>query len=447
MAVTLSEILNARENRARTQKSLLSRGFPIISFSMNIAGPVKLSPSIERAFSEGRRQLEEELPPDCVRYIYNDISPTGCEAIYCIDAKASDIKDICVKIEEGSRLGRLFDLDVIDTNGNKLERGLPRECLICGKRGRECAASRAHSVELLQRETAKIIRNYFKQKDAKRFASLAKSSLLRELYTTPKPGLVDKRNNGSHPDMSIEVFERSAHALEPYFYDCFILGSDGGACSQEEFLRLRALGIEAEEQMLLATDGVNTHKGAIFCFGIILYSLGALWREDAAIPSTSELLSACASVAEHSLSDLFDGKTETAGKRLFAEKKITGVRGEAANGFPSVKNIALPCYEGALDASFSQNDAGVLTLLALIAKIDDTTLYKRGGDEGVAFAKHSARAILEKRKGQDNYAPSDLIDDVESLDREFISHNLSVGGCADLLAVCYFLHELKSSAF
>ena len=61
MEITLTEILNARENRAKLQKSLLSRGFPIISFSMNIAGPEKTSPSIERAFYEGRRSLEKEI--------------------------------------------------------------------------------------------------------------------------------------------------------------------------------------------------------------------------------------------------------------------------------------------------------------------------------------------------------------------------------------------------
>ena len=115
---------------------------------------------------------------------------------------------ICVKIEEKNRLGRLFDFDVIGTDGEKLERKNPRECLICGKRGRECAASRAHSVGVLQEETRKIIREHFLFADAEYFSSLAKRSLLKELYTTPKPGLVDRRNNGSHPDMNISLFEK-----------------------------------------------------------------------------------------------------------------------------------------------------------------------------------------------------------------------------------------------
>lgn len=445
MEVTLSEILNARENRARMQKSLLSRGFPIISFSMNIAGPTKNSPSIERAFFEGRRILEERLDASKIKHTYESISPTGCEAIYCVDEEPSVLKAMCVKIEDSCRLGRLFDLDVIDTDGRKSERKQMRACLICGKRGRECSASRAHSAEALQKETAGIIRDYFIARDASHFAVLAEKSLLRELYTTPKPGLVDKSNNGSHPDMSIEVFERSAHALVPYFRECFLLGTDTGTCLREDFLRLRELGVKAEEQMLTQTGGVNTHKGAVFCFGLILYSLGALWREDTPTPDTDRLFSVCAEMASHALSDLSCDTPDTAGKRLFAEKKIKGVRGEAALGFVSVREIALPTYEKALACSYTENDAGVLALLSLIAEIDDTTLYKRGGGHGVAFARDYAKRILREHGNMcESGSDERMLAEVKKMDDEFISRNLSVGGCADLLALCYFIHGIKT---
>ena len=458
--ITLKEILDARENRAKLQKSLLSRGFPIISFSMNIAGPKKTSPSIERAFYEGRRMLEGEISRLGIKYIHEEITPTGCEAMYCVDTDKNLLKDICVQIEEASRLGRLFDFDVIGTDGAKLERKNPRACLICGKAGRECAASRAHSVEELQKETAKIICDYFLLRDAEYFSVLAKDSLLRELYTTPKPGLVDRKNNGSHPDMSLSLFEKSADTLTPYFFDCFTLGANN-----KEFSLLRKRGIKAEEEMKMATGGKNTHKGAIFCFGVLLYSLGQLWREDAPIPHIDTLLEKCAEVSKSTLCDFCDGKTDTAGKRLFAEKQIKGVRGEASEGFPSVKNISLPQYEKAIENGFSENEAGILALLSLIAEIDDTTLYKRGGEEGVAFARKGATELLSKQKDQikeisespneaistsqnkatdKKTAVSYLLHGAQELDGEFISRNLSVGGCADLLAVTYFLHTLKN---
>ena len=45
--VTLAEVLEARENRVWHQNALLEKyGVPVISFTLNIAGPVKDSPLI-----------------------------------------------------------------------------------------------------------------------------------------------------------------------------------------------------------------------------------------------------------------------------------------------------------------------------------------------------------------------------------------------------------------
>lgn len=443
MEVTLSEILDAREKRVQMQRTLLSSyNTPLICFSMNIAGPVKTSPEIERAFFEGKRLLECALSDFCVKHTFTDVSPTGCQAMYCVDADATELKRICVEIEEASRLGRLFDMDVLTQDGEKLERQNQRKCLVCGKAGRECAASRAHSVECLQKVSAEIIREYFLHSDAERFSLLCRDCLLQELYTTPKPGLVDRRNCGSHPDMNVSLFEKSANALTPYFFDCFTLGAQGASFS---FLRER--GIKAEEEMKKATNGKNTHKGALFCFGVLLYSIGLLWREDAPIPRIDAILEKCAEISQSTLHDFDDGKSDTAGKRLFAEKNIKGVRGEAASGFHSVKTIALPFYENALSAGVSKNEAGVISLLALIAELDDTTLYKRGGDEGVKYARSYARSILKECEQEMCNGRSELssliISQIEKMDDEFIEKNLSVGGCADLLSVCFFLHEIE----
>ncbi|MBR4288051.1 MAG: citrate lyase holo-[Clostridia bacterium] len=49
--VTLEEMLLCREKRAEQQKELLRRfSAPVISFTMNIPGPEKTSPLIERGF-------------------------------------------------------------------------------------------------------------------------------------------------------------------------------------------------------------------------------------------------------------------------------------------------------------------------------------------------------------------------------------------------------------
>ena len=62
IAVTLPEMLDAREARAYRQKKMLEKyECPMICFSMNIAGPVKTSALIKRAFIEGCKQIEKSL--------------------------------------------------------------------------------------------------------------------------------------------------------------------------------------------------------------------------------------------------------------------------------------------------------------------------------------------------------------------------------------------------
>ena len=222
--VTLNQILHSRDERAKKQENLLNRfGYPIISFTMNIAGPVKTSPLIERAFYEGIRLLRENLPEDSIAYEDINIKDTGCEAMFSINADASKIKDICTNIEDGISLGRLFDMDVINTDGSKLERKNIRGCFVCGAPGRNCAASRAHSVAELQTATREIIENYFFQLDKENCCTLAIKSLLDEVHTTPKPGLVDCRNNGSHKDMDIHLFKKMHTLLKHISANAFPL--------------------------------------------------------------------------------------------------------------------------------------------------------------------------------------------------------------------------------
>ena len=100
----------------------------------------------------------------------------------------------------------------------------------------------------------------------------------------------------------------------------------------------------------------------------------------------------------------------------------------------NIKNIKINVLKGK-----NKNDAGVLTLLHLIAKVYDTNLYKRGGVEGVFFAQDCARKLL--------LSGDPTVETVRKMDAELTERNLSPGGCADLLAVTYFLTELEESLF
>ena len=107
--------------------------------------------------------------------------------------------------------------------------------------------------------------------------ALARSALLVEVDLTPKPGLVDAENNGSHPDLSRELFYLSAEALEPYFIQYWQIGADKPLPAI--FPALRSLGLEAEAEMFAATGGRNTHKGVHFCLGLVLAAAGYLYYQ------------------------------------------------------------------------------------------------------------------------------------------------------------------------
>lgn len=437
--VTLNEILHSRDERVKKQQNILKQfNHPIICFTMNIAGPVKTSPVIERAFFEGIRLLKESLPKDRIAYQDINIKVTGCEAIFSICDDASNIKDICTNIEDNLRIGRLFDMDVIDTDGNKLERKNVRGCLVCGAPGRNCAASRAHSVEELQVATREIIENYFFLLDKEHCCNLAVKSLLDEVRTTPKPGLVDCRNSGSHSDMDIHLFEKSAYTLKPYFDKCFSIGRETlNVTYDETFTLLRNLGISAEQVMYNTTGGVNTHKGAIYSMGILCASAGRLWSPEIPFADISDICAESVNIAKNAIKNDFEHiKTTTAGGRLYLKYGLTGIRGEVASGFNSVLKFGLPIYTSLINKGFDQNYAGAITLLHLIANVKDTNMYHRGGPEGAAYGVEAVKNLLK-------VSPEPEKRQIELLDNDFIKHNLSPGGCADLLAITYFLYGLK----
>ncbi|MBE6959053.1 MAG: triphosphoribosyl-dephospho-CoA synthase CitG [Ruminococcaceae bacterium] len=436
MEVSLIDILNAREARAELQQQLLKDfGCPVISFTMNIAGPIKNTPLIERGFQFGLQALQSRLPSESIKKIHIDLASTGCTALLAVDMDAFSLKQICVHLEDASPIGRLFDMDVLDKSGDKLERKHQRGCLVCGAPGRVCAAGRLHSVSQLQGITNQILEEHFAKEDRQHIAALAVQSLIDEVNTTPKPGLVDRRNNGSHQDMTLDHFLASAEALRPYFKECVKIGQETANLSPTHtFPSLRIAGIEAEKNMYQATGGVNTHKGIIYTMGILCGSIGRLWHAVCPIASTDSLLRECAKiVSESAVSDLTNATGTTAGELCYLQYGVGGIRQEVASGLPSVSEIALPCYEKALADGASKNDAGAITLIHLIAKVADTNLYHRGGKDGAEWASKAASALL----------PSPTLSAISDLDDAFIGKNLSPGGCADLLAVTYFLHSLQ----
>ena len=445
--VTLIDMLDARERRAfRQQKLLSTHQSPMICFTMNIAGPIKNSALIRKGFELGNRYLKEQLQiahMDCL--YYEEINEaTGNEAYYVIQSDPLLIKKLTSDLEDESELGRLFDMDVIHPNGEKVDRtelGLsPRRCLICGGPAKECARSRTHTVEQLQERTLQILTKAMEDFQAKKAASLACRALLYEVCTTPKPGLVDRSNSGSHQDMDVFTFMSSASALWPYFETCTRIGmSTAKLPAPETFLRLRSAGKKAEANMFSATDGVNTHKGAIFSVGILCASLGRLPEEQWKIPD--KVLLECAAMTkglvEHDFAGLTEENAYTVGQKLYLHHQITGIRGQMEDGLPAVRDAGLPVLKEGLARGLSLNDAGCAALLSLMVSATDTNLIARSNLATQQKTVEQLKELLAKTPYPDRQT-------LEELDRKFIEKNLSPGGSADLLAITYLLYFLEN---
>ncbi len=432
MEIPLHDILNAREARVRRQEALLAEhGGVLVCFTMNIAGPVKHSSLIEAGFRLGQAQILKIFSPLhslCV------VEPTGCEGYYVLRGDPLEIKQKTTLLEDCTPAGRLFDMDVLTVSGkvSREQVGLaPRKCLLCDGDARVCGRSRAHSVGALQAETKRLLQEAI----SGQIGTLAEESLRLEVLTTPKPGLVDQNNCGSHKDMDLPMFLASAQALKPYFTDCARIGMETTDLPPEEtFSRLRTAGLAAEQAMFAVTGGVNTHKGAIFTLGLLCGAAGRTlnWKPESLL---TEVQAMAKGLTERDLVPITEQTAHTTGQRLFAAHGIAGVRGQAEAGFPGVLQTGLPVLEAGLAQGLDLNDAGCAALLHILAATDDTNMIARSNLATATAMRAQIAKLLT-----DNPYPSEAT--LHQLDLEFREKNLSPGGSADLLAATYFLHLL-----
>lgn len=271
-------------------------------------------------------------------------------------------------------------------------------------------------------------------------ANLAYQAMLVEVYTTPKPGLVDLNNTGSHSDMTVATFEYSAKAIQPWLEVFVRTGIETASKPIRELLpSLRPAGKQCERAMFLATAGVNTHKGMLFSLSLVCAVTGRLWQQGRILSLTTICDAVAAATDGIVARELSQNATpKTAGERFFHQHGLTGVRGEVASGFQTVRDYAFPVYLKALDESRTQNTALLEVMLSLLAHNQDTNLVSRGGMDGLAYVQSQAKTIMHHTAFLSPAREQAL----EVLDKTLIERHLSPGGSADLLAITWFLHQL-----
>ena len=269
--------------------------------------------------------------------------------------------------------------------------------------------------------------------NARHVADLARAALLDELTTWPKPGLVSLVDSGSHRDMDAGTLTRSADAIHPFFV---VLARAGER--QAGMTELRAIGLAAEAAMMIATGGVNAHRGAIFTLGLICAAEGALGyapgpaevRLDAVRAGWGDsILHGPASMRSH-------------GGIAVLRFGVGGARQEAATGFPTLRVVGLPALrEGRRLRPADAEAARVHCFFALMSELDDTNLLHRGGRSGLRYAKEGASSF----RAAGGVAAPLWRDDAERVHRAFVARDLSPGGSADLLAATLLLDALETA--
>ncbi|EEK8464175.1 triphosphoribosyl-dephospho-CoA synthase [Salmonella enterica] len=267
-------------------------------------------------------------------------------------------------------------------------------------------------------------------------ARTATQCLIDEARLSPKPGLVDSRGNGAHHDLTLALMERSAHSLTPTFQ---ALALQSWQRPADIALRqtVGRLGREGEQQMMAATGGVNTHRGAIWALGLLVSSV----TMHGGVGSAQQVANTAGELAK--LPDDAAPKVFSKGLCATHRYRVPGAREEAQQAFPHVMQRALPQLRLSRLNGSSEAQARLDALMAIMTSLTDTCVLSRAGLKGLDAMQDGARAVLNA--GGTAHPAGQLA--LAALDRQMLALNASPGGAADLLAATLFLDRIESPYF
>lgn len=282
-------------------------------------------------------------------------------------------------------------------------------------------------------------------------ADLALESILYEVVLSPKPGLVDAVDVGSHKDMDVYTFIKSAVSLKPSFDVFYDLGFNHDGTLEELMKKARTVGMKAEEEMFEATANINTHKGIIFSMGILLAAIGYDNRDQKLLQSNGNLHTKedinrildyakemTKGIVNNDFKNLEKKKNLTYGERLYLEHGFTGIRGEAEKGYPVLRDYALPKLR-IIHNALTLEDQLLEILITIMSESEDSNIVARGGIDALHYVQRTSKEFLNDGGMRDSEARKKL----QEMNIEFKKQNISPGGSADLLSLTIFLGKLE----
>lgn len=265
-------------------------------------------------------------------------------------------------------------------------------------------------------------------------ADLAVDALIDEAELSPKPALVDRRGNGAHADLHLGLMQASALSLWPCFKEMADAAQRHGRIDARLRGVLGQLGRDGEAAMLRTTEGVNTHRGAIWALGLLVAAAALEPRRTQA----GEVAARAGRIAL--LDDPAAAIGDSHGERVRRRYGVGGAREEARLGFPRAVRHGLPQLWRSREGGAGEQNARLDALLAIMSVLDDTCVLHRAGRVGLAAMQDGARAVLAAGGSASLAGRRRLCE----LDRRLLALNASPGGAADLLAACLFLDRLPA---
>ena len=196
---------------------------------------------------------------------------------------------------------------------------------------------------------------------------------------------MDKRGSGAHSDLSLALM-RPRLTDSAGEFELMALVSFLRVPTQSLREELGALGRSAERSMLSVTDGVNTHRGAIWALGLLVSAAAMGSNSPGAIANRAGQLLA------YRIGRL--RRSRPMADASFVAYNVSGARGEAQAGFPHVIAVALPMLCCSRRRGASETDARMKALLAIMVSLEDTCLLHRGGWRALDAAQRGAAAVL-----------------------------------------------------
>lgn len=270
---------------------------------------------------------------------------------------------------------------------------------------------------------------------AERLADLAVDALIDEADLSPKPALVDRRSSGAHTDLHLGLMHASAISLWPAFKQMADAATAIGEITPLLRETIGRLGREGEAAMMRTTNGVNTHRGAIWALGLLV-TAAALNPDDLSPAGLCQRAGRLALIEDRHQTA---SKSHSHGQTVAQKYGAMGAREQAQAGFPAVTQTGLPQLVRSRAAGHGEQNARLDALLAIMTTLPDTCVLYRAGEEGLHAMQHGAQRVLDAGGSATLSGRRAL----NQLDQQLLSLNASPGGAADLLAACLFIDRLE----